>query len=207
MVKVHYFFDPLCGWCFGATDLIDVLNNRDDLEIILHPGGMLENQFMSDEFRAKIKIYDPKIASLTGQQFGQKYTDRIKSNEPIQLDSFVTAQAVMAMESINACGVDMLKAIQFAHYQKGLDVSQPEVLTDLAIELGVEKDAYQVAFNYSSSQLDKNINNSRQLMGQWSVQGFPTLIAETNDGLKVLPHSSFYNQVEQWKTGLDTWLT
>ena len=38
MVKVHYFFDPLCGWCFGATALIDAINNMDNVELILLKG-------------------------------------------------------------------------------------------------------------------------------------------------------------------------
>ncbi|MGU3847546.1 DsbA family protein, partial [Vibrio diabolicus] len=23
MVTVHYFFDPMCGWCYGASPLIE----------------------------------------------------------------------------------------------------------------------------------------------------------------------------------------
>ncbi|EOD5239980.1 DsbA family protein, partial [Vibrio parahaemolyticus] len=25
MVTVHYFFDPMCGWCYGASPLIEAL--------------------------------------------------------------------------------------------------------------------------------------------------------------------------------------
>jgi putative protein-disulfide isomerase len=205
MVKIHYFFDPLCGWCFGATALVDVIKDMPQVELILHPGGMLARQQMSDAFRAKVKIYDPEIASLTGQAFGQAYSDRVQSNAPIVLDSFVTAQAVMVMEQLNGSGVDMLKAIQSGHYQQGLDVSNKDILTALAKELGIKGELYQSAIKNVGNKIDEQITTSRQLMGQWGVQGFPTLIAATENGIKLLPHTSFYNSVDQWKMKLHHW--
>ena len=205
MVKVHYFFDPLCGWCFGATALIDAINNMDNVELILHPGGMLKKQQMSNDFRAKVKVYDPHIASLTGQAFGQAYNDRVQSDEPILLDSFITAQAVMVVEQLSGRGFEMLKAIQSAHYQHGLDVSNINVLRDLASELGIDLDVYQSVIDrfVKDNQIEELIAISRQLMSQWGVQGFPTLIAETTNGLKALPHSSFYNQIDKWQAELN----
>lgn len=208
MVKVHYFFDPLCGWCFGATTLIDVVKNMPNVELILHPGGMLKRQQMSNNFRAKVKTYDPQIASLTGQAFGQAYSDKVRGNEPIVLDSFITAQAVMVMELLSGRGFDMLKAIQSAHYQHGLDVSNIDVLKDLASKLSIDVDIYQsaIARFVNDNQIEELIAISRQLMSQWGVQGFPTLIAETTSGLKGLPHSSFYKQIDKWKAELNAWI-
>ncbi len=50
MVKVHYFYDPMCGWCYGATALLETLLASDNLELIYHPGGMINRQTISPSF-------------------------------------------------------------------------------------------------------------------------------------------------------------
>ncbi|MDA1378979.1 hypothetical protein PCI56_02820 [Plesiomonas shigelloides subsp. oncorhynchi] len=37
---VHYIYDPLCGWCYGAAPLIDVLHQMPEIQICLHAGGL-----------------------------------------------------------------------------------------------------------------------------------------------------------------------
>ncbi|QYJ87733.1 hypothetical protein K0I73_08670 [Shewanella mesophila] len=99
----------------------------------------------------------------------------------------------------------MLEAIQSAHYQHGLDVSNIGVLRDLASELSIDIDVYQsaIARFVNDNQIEEQVAISRQLMSQWGVQGFPTLIAETTSGLKALPHLSFYNQIDKWQAELN----
>ena len=36
MVKVHYFYDPMCGWCYGAISLVEVLAAHPDIDITMH---------------------------------------------------------------------------------------------------------------------------------------------------------------------------
>ncbi|MBW8855584.1 MAG: DsbA family protein, partial [Bradyrhizobium sp.] len=37
---ITYLFDPLCGWCYGASVLLDQLVGRSDFEIALAPTGL-----------------------------------------------------------------------------------------------------------------------------------------------------------------------
>ena len=39
--RLHYLFDPLCGWCYGVAPLIAAAAGVPGLEIELHGGGML----------------------------------------------------------------------------------------------------------------------------------------------------------------------
>ncbi|MFT8171056.1 DsbA family protein, partial [Salmonella enterica subsp. enterica serovar Enteritidis] len=38
---LHYIFDPLCGWCYGAAPLLKAAQNIAGLTISLHAGGMM----------------------------------------------------------------------------------------------------------------------------------------------------------------------
>ncbi len=38
---LHYIFDPLCGWCYGAAPLIEAARAIPGLDIALHGGGMM----------------------------------------------------------------------------------------------------------------------------------------------------------------------
>lgn len=73
MVKVHYFFDPMCGWCFGASPLLETLAEMPTITLKLHPGGMLPRSELAAEFRAHILEADQQISLVTGQVFGEAY--------------------------------------------------------------------------------------------------------------------------------------
>ncbi|MDK9739449.1 DsbA family protein [Vibrio sp. D404a] len=197
MKKIHYFFDPMCGWCFGATALIKEIQAQ-GIEIVLHPGGLFERQYMQDDLRAKVLSYDANIEKMTGQKFGVGYKDRIKGKEKITLDSFITAQAVMVAEKLEFKGLAILEAIQNTHYVKGVHVSQPSSLSILAIELGLDGDKWQEAISSEENNAKKIVQTSQHTIGHWGIRGFPTLVLEKETGLVRLPHDQFYGNVDGW---------
>ncbi|QTG90750.1 DsbA family protein, partial [Vibrio furnissii] len=96
MVTAHYIFDPMCGWCYGATALMETLAAHPDVNLVMHPGGMMTRRPLSDDFRQHILEADQRIAGLTRQPFGDAYIARVRSGETIMLDSYLTAQAILA---------------------------------------------------------------------------------------------------------------
>lgn len=66
-------FDPMCGWCYGATELLQALLDTAQFELIYHPGGMIQRQEIPPSFRQHIALSDERIASETGAKFGTPY--------------------------------------------------------------------------------------------------------------------------------------
>ncbi|NNN44776.1 MULTISPECIES: DsbA family protein [Vibrio] len=200
MVKVHYFFDPMCGWCFGASPLLETLAEMPTITLKLHPGGMLPRSELAAEFRAHILEADQQISLVTGQVFGEAYRSRIASQQPLIVDSYLTAQAIIAAEALQGLGLAMLKKIQQAHYQRGLTVAEPEVLAQLASQLGIEHDKWHNAMQQAKSDLPATIANSQQLMAQYQLRGFPSLMIEQANGQwhSVQP-SVYYGKLNQWQ--------
>ncbi|GLS91529.1 DsbA family protein [Psychromonas marina] len=198
MVKIHYFFDPMCGWCFGSTALIKAIKQQ-GIELELHPGGMIERRPMEAGFRQVVVSYDERIQVLTGQQFGTFYKARIASNETIILDSFLTAKAIMTAQALIGKGVEMLEKIQQAYYQQGLDVSDNNIIEQLALTIGIEQLVWQKQMQVNNNQIDHIIDENRQLMSNYQLNGFPSLLLEKEDGtMQTIPHSQFYGDLNKW---------
>ncbi|UXI02454.1 DsbA family protein [Photobacterium sp. TY1-4] len=199
MVTVHYFFDPMCGWCYGASSLIEQLNQRDGVSLVLHPGGMVANRAIDPSFRQHILQHDQQIARETGAEFGDAYVARIKSTAPIVMDSYLTAQAILATDTVGGDPLEMLRAIQQGHYRDGLAVNQIDTLAALTEEIGLDESAWRAAMTANEAQLHGTITRTRQLMTQYQVSGYPTLMLETEQGWQKVAPSSFYRREAQWQ--------
>ncbi|CAN5144599.1 hypothetical protein BH10PSE8_BH10PSE8_09500 [soil metagenome] len=70
--RLTYLFDPLCGWCYGASPLIEGLVARQDLDIEFVATGLFAcagARPMDDGFAAFAWSNDQRIARLSGQVF------------------------------------------------------------------------------------------------------------------------------------------
>ncbi|WP_025675212.1 DsbA family protein [Salinivibrio socompensis] len=199
MVNVHYIFDPMCGWCFGAATLIESLSNNSDINLQLHPGGMRERAPIEDSFRQHILAADQTIADQTGQTFGQAYLDRVASDQPVILDSFITAQAILATQQIDGQGAEMLKRIQQGHYQQGRSVYEADTLAVLASEMEIDAETWQQAMNRAENDVMPAVNQTRQLMAAHGLRGFPSMLVEQNGQWQVITVSQYYRRPDAWQ--------
>jgi len=206
MVKVHYFFDPMCGWCYGATALVEILAEMSEFEITYHPGGMIPKRAIDPAFRQHILQADGQIAAMTKARFGDVYKARVASNGEFVIDSYLSTRAFLVGIEMGIEPHLMLKAIQQAHYQEGKEINKPEALQALAVTLGLDEVTWKDKMAGSEPVMMKAIQESHRLMGQMQVSGYPTLIIEKNGQLMPLAHSYYYGQPVEWKAYLTTLL-
>jgi putative protein-disulfide isomerase len=201
-ITIHYFFDPMCGWCYGATQLLEIVNQQANLELIYHPGGMMDNQSIDSGFRSHILSADQRIAKETGARFGDAYQEKVTRSAPLILDSFLPIRAILVAEEMGLNPLNMLKAIQAAHYQDGRAVNQRDTLDELAQEMGLESEQWRRRMDHAHADVIKHVQTTHNLMSQFQVGGYPTLIAELNGQFTRLPHSSFYGKPNEWRAML-----
>ena len=85
---LHYIYDPLCGWCYGAAPLVRVAQEM--ATVRAHGGGMMtgnNRQPVSPQLRAYVMQNDNRIAKLTGQPFGEDYFEGLLQDEVAVFDS------------------------------------------------------------------------------------------------------------------------
>ncbi|MGJ8646336.1 MAG: DsbA family protein [Marinomonas colpomeniae] len=202
MVNVHYFFDPMCGWCYGATSLISILAEISEFEITYHPGGMIPKRAIAPSFRQHILQADEQIEAMTKAHFGDAYKARVANSGEFVLDSYLPTQAFLVGIEMGIKPHIMLKAIQEAHYQEGKELDKSEELQALAITLGINETTWKAKMVDAKALVMEKIKESHTLMSKMQVSGYPTLIIEKDGRLQRLPHSSYYGKPMEWKTYL-----
>jgi putative protein-disulfide isomerase len=185
MTQLHYIYDPLCGWCYGAKPLIQAA--RTVLPVLAHGGGMMtgaNRQKVSVQLRNYVMPHDRRIAEYTGQPFGEAYFEGLLRDEEAVFDSAPPTAAVLAAEQLDGRGLALLERLQTAHYVEGRRIADEAVLLELANSIGFEAEAFRRSF----TEIDVNAHflESRALLAKLGGQGFPTLALERDGRLTLI---------------------
>lgn len=205
MTTLHYIFDPLCGWCYGAAPLVKAAQIIPGLTIALHAGGMLtgnSRRQISEAWRNYVIPHDQRIAELTGQTFGADYFDGLLKDSTAVMDSEPPITAILAAERLAGRGLDMLHLIQQAHYQQGRRIADLPVLVILAEELGLEPKAFITEMHLDNgAPTAQHMAESRALLTKIGGEGFPTFaLQEVTRRWHQIPVGGYLGNVEAWKT-------
>lgn len=213
MVKpvLHYIYDPYCGWCYGASPLINAAMSvaGGKASFMLHGGGLFagaNRRPITAEFRRYVQVHDQRIAGLSAQVFGQAYQENLLHNENLVLDSAIPIAAIEVAQLLAGQGYAMLQRIQISHYVAGLNVADSSTLTQLARALGIDGDSFA---RHLAVQLDdgQHIHNTQQFMQRLQVRGYPSLILEADRNWQTLEVSRYYGKVPEFSDYLQSVLT
>ena len=205
-ITLHYIYDPYCGWCYAAAPLIAIAANHPNIELELHGGGMLAGDsrlHLDQQFRQYIMQSDKRIAAMTGQVFGDDYINML--HEPnLVMDSTPPQTAILAATKQNK-GVEMLKAIQKAHYISGRHIRDPQTLSAIADEIGLDGKKYQQDYTLcEQTETAAHIQNSKALLAQSGSSGFPTLLIKQQDKWLKVPLQNYLGDPTKWQNFLDS---
>ncbi len=187
-LRLTYLFDPLCGWCYGASPVITRLAAEPRIAVTLAPTGLFAGDGarpMSAQFAEFAWSNDQRIARLTGQVFSDAYRRDILGDHSSLFDSAPATLAVVAVQITRPeRAVAALTAIQNARYVDGRDTTRVTVLreiltsmdlTDAASLVGSPDDALLTAYR-------ETVANARADMTAFGLEGVPALIVEAPEG-------------------------
>lgn len=206
MITLHYLHDPLCGWCYGAAPLLEAARDVADLRIVLHGGGLFvgaSRQQLGESLRRHILEHDQRIAALTGQPFDEDYREKLLNDATAMLDSAPPLAAVLAAEAIAGRGLDMLHALQVAHYQQGRHIVRHEVLQGLAEDLGLPPAGFAAELQHQlTTCLEAHMAASRRLLVRLGGNGYPTLALERDGRFERVEIGRFLGRPEDFRRWL-----
>lgn len=192
-LTLHYIYDPLCGWCYAATPMVEAAV-KTGIEIKMHGGGLWDPATgLASDKRSYIRQSDARIADLTGVAFGPAYLDGLLADENTVFWSRPTIAAVLAAGGMEG-GADlrMMHAIQSAHYVDGRHVVQAAVLAEIAESIGLSRDDFLDALD--AVAVDHHVDRTRRLMQQLGMGGFPSFALEQNGTFIRVQHEAFYGR-------------
>lgn len=203
---LHYIYDPLCGWCYGAEPLVTAATTVDGLALRLHAGGLWpEPTRLPDEMRRYIQQADARVGQMSGQPYGEAYLRGLLFDPDLVLESRPVVAAVLAAQVQDpAKALPMLRGIQHAHYEQGKHVVRAETLREIAAGIGLDLAAFDSAL--ATVPVDEHIADSRELMNNVGAQGFPTFVLQIGGDWFAVPHSRFGSAPGQFADWLDAQL-
>jgi Predicted protein-disulfide isomerase len=209
MRRLTYLFDPLCGWCYGASPALERLMAADEnLTIHLVPTGLFadEGAFpMNAAFAAHAWEADQRIARLSGQRFTERYRVNVLQSRTAAVDSGPATLGLTAVR-LTAPGreFEALKAIQHVRYVEGHDNGDSAVIADVLAGLGLAEAAAR--FHARDAELlatnRARIAEGRAEMQRFGARGVPTLILDTGQGRTTVDSSTLYGDAERLAAAL-----
>ena len=200
--RVTYLFDPLCGWCYGASPMLDQLVGRPDLALEPLATGLFAGagaRPMDAGFAAFAWTNDQRIARLTGQVFSEAYRHTILGDHTRLFDSgpatlALTAVALTAPDRV----FDALKAIQNARYVDGRDNTDSTVLAQILRSLGLADSASRLVDPDDAliAAYRARLESARAEMDRFGAGGVPALVAGSGDTRRLIPSGALFGGLE-----------
>jgi putative protein-disulfide isomerase len=196
--RITYLFDPLCGWCYGASAALEQLVARPDFAIDLAPTGLFAGtgaRPMDDGFAVYAWSNDQRISRLSGQPFSEAYRRDVLGDHTRLFDSGPATLALTAVAvSAPVQEFAALKTIQSARYMEGRDTTAVSVLSDVlrALDLQEAADRLIAPDDDLLATYRKRMESAREEMHGFGANGVPALITGAGESRRLLPGNALF---------------
>lgn len=199
-----YVYDPLCGWCYGFSDVMMQLakeyEENANFEVVA--GGMVRGDRVGplSEIAGYLQGAIPTVENTTGVKFGPAFMADLHGEGNTILDSEPACLVHTAVKTLQPqLALPFAAAVQKAIYLDGLQPTDLEGIQAIAYKLGVNKaDLADLMQTDDLYQAMINEFNRSEGMG---VTGFPTLFLEIDGERYVL--SRGYTRFENIRDQVD----
>jgi putative protein-disulfide isomerase len=198
---ITYLFDPLCGWCYGASPAVQKLGQQSGVTLELAPTGLFADggRRMDTAFAEFAWSNDLRIAQLTGQRFTEAYRQNVLGRHGSPFDSAAMTLALTAVSLTESQReLDALKTFQEARYVEGLDTGNALLVGVLLRGLGLDAAADRLAAA-DAELMERNaarLGRARRVMRLLGAQGVPALVVHSPSGDRLLGGHALYGDFD-----------
>lgn len=179
--RILYFFDPLCGWCYGFSPVIEKLQKHfhEDLEFDVISGGMIVGERVGPigEVAGYIKQAYKQVESMTGVRFGEKFLNNILEEGTAIFDSEPPSRVLTILKQHDPDrSVHFAGMIQKAIYKDGIAPTLPHVYLPYVEKEGMDPQNFLTLMN--DSAIAKKTQDEFRYSGQLGISGYPTMVLQ-----------------------------
>jgi Predicted protein-disulfide isomerase len=209
-LKLYYFFDPLCGWCYASAPVLPDLAEAFPNSLLLMPSGLFSDENARDispEWAAYAWKNDQRIEQMTGQPFSAAYYNHVLHGDGLRFDSGPASRAMTLIRSIEpTLEHEFLSAIQQARYIQGMDTANAQILGQIAeqfaalrgLDISADQFSAQISSDPSLAMTTKErIGLTQQYMQHLGISGVPMLLVCIHEQMLILHGADLYNGASQ----------
>lgn len=182
-----YFYDALCGWCYGFSPVIKdfVAKYGSEFETEVYSGGMITGDRVGPigEVAGYIKDAYQQVEDASGVKFGEGFLKNILEEGKATFTSIPSAVALAVFKTIQPDkAVDFAARLQSAIYYDGIQPADIRAYPPLAKEFGIDSSHFLEKMKDTLSM--EAAFREFAFAERMKINGFPTLIL--HDGTRAV---------------------
>lgn len=184
--KLIYYFDPLCGWCYGFGPVMSQLEEefKDKVDIEVVSGGLFlgGRAGLVNEVAPHIRAGAYKsVESRTGVKFGDSFIADVMGEGKTTLNSLWPSIALcIVREKFPEKELEFAKMLLNAVYWDGMDTVDMEAYADYAKKIGFDPEEFNAKMK--DIQYRKKAEQEFERFRQSRFSAMPAVVLETADG-------------------------
>lgn len=187
-MKLIYIYDPICGWCYGFTPVIQQIQAqfKNEISVEVLSGGMLlsANRRPASAMFNYIKEAHKQVEATTGITFGQPFLEQYLRSDDV-MDSEKPSIALTVFKHYQPeNAVNFAHDMQVALNLEGKSLNDDQTYRELLEKYNIPADQF-----LQHMQEDDNKYATHQefnIVQQWGITGFPAAILEKDEQLYLI---------------------
>lgn len=200
-----YFYDALCGWCYGFSPIVHQLYQhfRSEMDLEVISGGMITGDRVGriGEVAGYINEAYRTVEERTGVTFGSDFLNGTLAEGKAVFTSVPAAVAMaIAKERVPDKQAEFAHLLQRAVYFDGIPPAEIKAYAPYAEQIGIDGPSFTKMMKDLAYR--QKAEAEFQITAQIGVRGFPTCFMKTGDEFHLIatgyrPLSEMLTAVQQ----------
>lgn len=202
--ELIYVGDPMCSWCYGFSlikkQLVQQCKGRAEVRYIA--GGLHTDwtEYWNQEYRDFLHDHWIEIGNRSGQPFKLD----ILSRKEFVYNTENSCRAVITARQLEGdmVSLDFFSTLQKAFYAENVDITDEQMLIDLAVNFGLSTKEFTPVFTAEETKVKtlQDYERARSI----GVTGFPTVVLREGEEYGALTVG--YREYEYLMPVVEKWL-
>lgn len=188
-IEILYFYDALCGWCYGFSPVIQNFyqNHQHEWKFSVYSGGMMLGARLGpiNEVAPYIKSAYKTVEEHCGVKFGQNFLQNVLLPGTAVLSSLEPGILMSVFKSFETGKeVEFAVQLQKAIYSDGILPTNMLDFVPYATKLGVDEKEFR--YRLAQPSYHDIAYAEFRAVQQFGVKGFPCTVMLHNDQYTIL---------------------